>query len=252
MKRIVLMAASLLFLCACGSGETLSSPVLTEIPAGAVQTQTAGTKRADEVLTTVKYTSRYMNMSFALPGGWEYEIVQSGVSEEEPEPADSLEPFGVRFWPGEDPDSMFELFYHHGAAVPSGADAAASDVSFENGLTAARYTERTEDGGERTLYVFGNVPGVYTLEYCLPVASAERFEPELEEILDSLKLGKGVMSAAKAEKLASAQLKNGYAYADGQFDFISGEWTISFRGGDHALLDVICVGPDENAFKNAG
>lgn len=60
------------------------------------------------------------------------------------------------------------------------------------------------------------------------------------------------MSLAKAEKPAAAQLKNGYAYADGRFEFINGVWTISFRGGDHALLDVICVGPDENVLKNAG
>lgn len=246
-KTVAAAAAAMVLLCACGQkpiedGEYV--PAQTEI-------QVENVQPAEET-TTVKYSSRYMNMSIALPDGWGYEIIQSGVSEEEPDITEEPEPFGICFWPEESPETEFRLLYTPDGIGLCGTGITSEDISLDSGLEAVRNSEEYEGGMEWVMYIFDNVPGTYSLEYLLSAEAAEKYGPALEKMLESVKLGDGIMSRASAEKLAAEEFGREYENAIGRFDFILGVWDVSFYDSDYNIIGCLRVDQDGNISKTPG
>ncbi len=248
-KSMIAAAAAIALLCACGQSPAQDQyeehiPAQTEIPAESVLSA--------EETTTVKYSSRYMNMSIELPDGWGYEIIQSGISEEEPDLTMELEPFGIRFWPEESPEAEFKLFYNPDGIGLCGTGITSESVSFDSGLSALKNTETYQSGEKWVLYIFDNVPGTYSLEYMLPSNMAEEYEPKLDKILESVKLGTEVMGERRATDLAAGELDGEYENVIGQFDFILGVWEIRFYDADYTQLESLYVNQDGNISKTPG
>lgn len=132
----------------------------------------------------VQYCCRHINMTLNLPAGWEYEFQEPNGGSG---PLAGSEPAGIHFWPAESPDFLCRLSYYPQGTGYCGMGVTVEEVTFTNGLTATKCTEELED----TLWLlllYRDLPDSCALEAYLPKELLPRYESQLLQILESIRL----------------------------------------------------------------
>ena len=182
----------------------------------------------------VEYRYLYANMGLTIPQGWSYEIEELGKV--------SDAAFGIHFWPDAHPDMLFKLYFRTEKFGLCGTGVTFDEVTFENGLSATICTE----GGDDTIWmlmIYHSLPGEYTLETRASASRLSEYEDDLNTILNSATLGKGVLSEPDAIEAAKAVCTISYDFIRTSFDYMDGTWEIElcppgkYDGGQIVRVD---------------
>ncbi len=192
---------------------------------------------------TVEYSYQYTNMKLELPADWEYDIMaaaedENGGTVDAPanEPANY---FGIQFWPKAQPSMTISLYYHVDGIGLCGTGVTFEDITFENGLTATKCTEGMGDNFWFFL-IYHDVPGTYTVEYAFSKDLWSEYEDEIMTILESVEIGKDILSETEAIEIAKAEYTVSYDTVGAHFNYDDGVWKITFStnsaGEDQTIL----------------
>lgn len=220
-----------------GSNQGNNTDIISETENG----ETQGSKPEQQKnTTTVEYSYQYANMKLELPAGWEYEIMPGAGENDETGTVDGpAKHFGIRFWPQAQPLMTINLHYRVDGIGLCATGVTFEDVSFANGLTATKCTEGIEDEFW-FLLIYHDVPGTYTVE-CVPSKDLwSNYENAIMSILESVEIGKNILSETEAIEIAKAGCNVSYDTVRAYFDYASGVWKICFStndldGGDQTI-----------------
>lgn len=172
---------------------------------------------------TAEYTSGYVDISMTLPEGWRWEAVQTRDRTE-----------GLRFWKEGDKALDFELFCWTEGYGICGTGVTSEEITLPSGQKLWQHTEEMESGLWLNI-VFSDVPGSYVLRpvgETIDAAAWESCRSEVLTILDTVQLGRGIMTEQQAINAAAERYAGEYAMAYGSFDVKSGTWTVRFSTGE--------------------
>lgn len=175
---------------------------------------------------TVEYSHQYTNMKLELPADWEYDIMAAGDDDigTVDEPAKY---FGIQFWPKAQPSMTINFYYRVNGIGLCGTGVTFEDVAFANGLTATKCTEGLSDNFW-FLLIYHDVPGTYTAECAISKDLWSEYENAVMSILESVEIGKNILSETEAIEIAKAECTVSYNTVRAYFDYAEGVWEIHF------------------------
>lgn len=142
---------------------------------------------------SVEYSYQNTNMKLELPEDWDYDIIAAAGDGEPGAVDESAYRHGIRFWPRNDPSMKLSLCYHINGIGLCGTGVTFEDISFENGLTATKCTEGTNDNFWFFL-IYHDVPGDYAVECSTSKTLWSEYEKIIMSILESVEIGKDTLS----------------------------------------------------------
>ena len=196
---------------------------------GIGETESSG-PRQKEKTETVAYSYQYTNMKLELPTDWAYNILAGNVDE-------SADNFGIQFWPQAQPSMKISLRYHVNGIGLCGTGVTFEDISFQNGLTATKCTEGSDDNYWFFL-IYHDVPGAYAVECSASKSLWAAYEHAIMSILESVEIGKNILSETEAIEAAKAECTVSYDTIRAYFDHTVGVWKIRFSTSDEADGDL--------------
>lgn len=170
----------------------------------------------------VEYSYEYANMRLDLPTDWGYDIMTA---------EESVDYFGIQFWPNDEPAMTINLSYHINGIGLCGTGVTFEEISFENGLTAIKCTEGTDDRFWIFL-IYHDTPGAYAVECSTSKDLWSKYENDIMSILESVEIGKDVLSESEAIEVAKTECTISYDVARAYFDHVNGLWSIRFSTTD--------------------
>ncbi|MBQ8208491.1 MAG: hypothetical protein IJZ89_07150 [Clostridia bacterium] len=182
------------------------------------------------------FGQNFVVMSARVPKGWSYDIKPY---EEDGENIAGVQMFGLEFYPVEEPDFRVNLYYNTGMLGMCGTGLVSKEIEV-NGYKAWYHRYEYENSSWR-LYYFNGLPGIYTLETEGGCEPYDKYDSQIEEILQTLELSEeGNIGEEEALELAKAECTVEYDVARAEFDFINGIWRVHFykrdtAGGDQTV-----------------
>lgn len=184
-------------------------------------------------IKSLEYSYGFAHISAYLPEGFGYEIVP--FNEE-----NNNEPFGIEFYPLEDPDFRMQLFYNR-EMIGFGGEGIVIE-RFES----LRYDITSYCCDQWEMYVYEDLPGVYIFWVRGGEALSEKYEEEIELILSSACLSlNGIIGQDRALELAKEECTVDYIHAFPRFDPVTGHWHVDFvnKLADGTAQSVV-ISPD--------
>ena len=146
-----------------------------------------------ETTEKVEYSHEDIDLSLAIPDGWDYEIKTA----EEMEKYDGMSVCAVEFWKEDYPETVFTLSYESFFGI-CGTGVMIDEFTQENGINGCCYTEEIEDTLWLTM-TFRNPKdvaedgtykgGTYCIMASPKLSEWDAIEPEFEKIVESIWVG---------------------------------------------------------------
>lgn len=135
-----------------------------------------------EVGIQAEFSHDKIYMSVELPAGWEYETKELDEKQE----GDTC---GIIFGPAEQKELRYELFYHSSYGICA-TGVTIEELQLENGTDIWRYSEVIDNTLWRNIVFEYEKPedenGTYVLAYYADEKLAEKYEEELQGILETI------------------------------------------------------------------
>ncbi len=188
-----------------------------------------------------EYSEGYANIHMELPEGWRTEPVWIAEAAET-----GGERGGIEFWPEDRPEARMGLYYYVDPYGICGTGVTHEKLTLTSGYDANLYWE--ELGESTYVYVFyKDTPGEYLFEaHYIPTDFWHEERETILSILDSAKVGEGVLKESEAFRIAEAECTQNYPQSSrySSFDHLTGQWTFEFHGTPGVVLQTVVVGPD--------
>jgi hypothetical protein len=236
MKKLLSVVLSLLLLITAFSGcaaVAFRDEVDEDHQGGIGETASAAPEQQEQT-KIAEYSYQYTNMKLELPDDWEYKILEG--SEEQ-----SVNSFGIQFWPKAQPSMTIRLLYHVNGIGLCGTGVTFEDVLLENGLTATKCTENI-DKDRWFFLIYQDVPGAYAAECSASQGLWNEYGDAVMSILGSAEIGKNILSESEAIEAAKEGYAAAYDTVRAYFDHGSGTWEIHFRTENSGEDQIVRIG----------
>lgn len=198
----------------------------------------------------VEYSYQYTNMGLELPDDWAYDILAGDGERETGEPP--AYSYGIQFWPRAEPSMKITFHYYINGIGLCGTGVTFEEISFENRLTATKCTEDQEySNGDRFWFflIYHDVPGAYAVECSTSKDLWSEYEETVMSILESVEVGKGILSETEAIEIAKTKCTIPYDDVRGYFSHVDGVWEVRFSAtnmnGENQDVQKIRIEPQQ-------
>lgn len=220
---IVTMYALILAGCAGNVDRTTNQTIATEPVTTEPETITEETTTGPNI---AEYKDTYVNIKMEILDNWDYEIVEDEKSA------------GILFWPKEEPEAKFEMYYHEFFGL-CGTAVTIVEKTFDNGLNAVEYIEIGNIMWSDLVFI--DMPGDYCLSYTGEEAYYEKYINDVECMLNTLVLAEGIIKKSEVLEIAEGIFNAEYQYNVCKFSHEDGTWEIRFVDDKHNDIQVIYV-----------
>ncbi len=177
----------------------------------------------------------FVYMSAKVPMEWEYNIKPY---------TEGSDTMGIEFYPSSSPQSKVLLYFLDRSFALECATGLVCDATGAGEYTANRYRyDPTYSESTWELYVFEDLPGLYTLEIVGFDENIEEYQDDIEGILNTLELSDPEhIGKSKAIEIAKENCTIEYEMVSAEFDYQKGLWVVNFSQGPTT------VGGDQTVF----
>ena len=186
-----------------------------------------GGRNATENYTVASHSKGFANISVTLMDGWEYDIVDETDTNE----------FAINIYPAGQSENKLRIAYFNGFGV-CGTGLAQEQIML------GRYEAWMGTYDNRSVWDFISLQGLPG-DYAILNEGGEKWWSEYGEeamqILATLKVADGYVSASEAIKIACDKLQMDYDEVNTSFNTVSGIWTVTMTtksGDDHETMKV--------------
>ena len=186
-----------------------------------------GGRNATENYTVASHSKGFANISVTLMDGWEYDIVDETDTNE----------FAINIYPAGHAENKIRIAYFNGFGV-CGTGLAQEQIML------GRYEAWMGTYDNRSVWDFISLQGLPG-DYAILNEGGEKWWSEYGEeamqILATLKVADGYVSASEAIKIACDKLQMDYDEVNTSFNAVSGIWTVTMTtksGDDHETMKV--------------
>ena len=186
-----------------------------------------GGRNATENYTVASHSKGFANISVTLMDGWEYDIVDETDTNE----------FAINIYPAGHAENKIRIAYFNGFGV-CGTGLAQEQIML------GRYEAWMGTYDNRSVWDFISLQGLPG-DYAILNEGGEKgwseYGEEAMQILATLKVADGYVSASEAIKIACDKLQMDYDEVNTSFNAVSGIWTVTMTtksGDDHETMKV--------------
>ena len=186
-----------------------------------------GGRNATENYTVASHSKGFANISVTLMDGWEYDIVDETDTNE----------FAINIYPACQSENKLRIAYFNGFGV-CGTGLAQEQIML------GRYEAWMGTYDNRSVWDFislQGLPGDYAILNEGGEKWWEEYGEEAMQILATLKVADGYVSASDAIKITCDKLQMDYDEVNTSFNAVSGIWTVTMTtksGDDHETMKV--------------
>ena len=186
-----------------------------------------GGRNATENYTVASHSKGFANISVTLMDGWEYDIADEADTNE----------FAINIYPAGQSENKLRIAYFNGFGV-CGTGLAQEQIML------GRYEAWMGTYDNRSVWDFislRGLPGDYAILNEGGEKWWEEYGEEAMQILATLKVADGYVSASEAIKIACDKLQMDYDEVNTSFNAVSGIWTVTMTtksGDDHETIKV--------------
>ena len=186
-----------------------------------------GGRNATENYTVASHSKGFANISVTLMDGWEYDIVDETDTNE----------FAINIYPAGQSENKLRIAYLNGFGV-CGTGLAQEQIML------GRYEAWMGTYDNRSVWDFislQGLPGDYAILNEGGEKWWEEYGEEAMQILATLKVADGYVSASDAIKITCDKLQMDYDEVNTSFNAVSGIWTVTMTtksGDDHETMKV--------------
>ena len=186
-----------------------------------------GGRNATENYTVASHSKGFANISVTLMDGWEYDIVDETDTNE----------FAINIYPAGHAENKIRIAYFNGFGV-CGTGLAQEQIML------GRYEAWMGTYDNRSVWDFislQGLPGDYAILNEGGEKWWEEYGEEAMQILATLKVADGYVSASEAIKIACDKLQMDYDEVNTSYNAVSGIWTVTMTtksGDDHETMKV--------------
>ena len=186
-----------------------------------------GGRNATENYAVASHSKGFANISVTLMDGWEYDIVDETDTNE----------FAINIYPAGQSENKLRIAYFNGFGV-CGTGLA------EEQIMLGRYEAWMGTYDNRSVWDFislQGLPGDYAILNEGGEKWWEEYGEEAMQILATLKVADGYVSASDAIKITCDKLQMDYDEVNTSFNAVSGIWTVTMTtksGDDHETMKV--------------
>ena len=186
-----------------------------------------GGRNATENYTVASHNKGFANISVTLMDGWEYDIVDETDTNE----------FAINIYPAGQSENKLRIAYLNGFGV-CGTGLAQEQIML------GRYEAWMGTYDNRSVWDFislQGLPGDYAILNEGGEKWWEEYGEEAMQILATLKVADGYVSASDAIKITCDKLQMDYDEVNTSFNAVSGIWTVTMTtksGDDHETMKV--------------